>query len=423
MIKLNLEGIKAYAPMGAIQEEVVKNSDMIRDCIAGKVNDKENDGFFDLDTWASEEKLSTIQEIADEVREKADVFVVIGVGGSNRGAQALLEPLGDDKVEIIYAGDDLSCHAIKRVLKRIEGKSVYIDCIAKNFKTIEPGIAFRTLRGYLEKVYGDKANERIIVTGSHGEGQLEELAEKHGYTFLDFPWDIGGRFSVMSNVGLLPVAVAGVDIKKVIAGARACRERLSTGDITENPAALYAVARNMLYRKGFVIESFTVFEKELEYLARWFVQLYGESEGKTEHCIFPTMASFSEDLHSLGQYIQDGERMIFETFLDMRYQNEEQIPQTSVVDGFEYLDGLSYDALNEAVYKASYTAHTKDGVPVIEFVAGEPTAESLGEFLYLMLICCVVSANYIGVSPFMQDGVEAYKKNMIKYLSQMQKGQ
>lgn len=374
-------------------------------------------GWFAPARWESDPLVETIERLAQMIRQEAEVFVLVGVGGSNRGAQAVIETLGDRKVELVYAGDNLSAQALKKVQRRIHGRSTILNVIAKDFKTLEPGIAFRMLRQQLQNTYGSEAADRIVVTGSAGAGQLAELAQIADYVFLPFPADMGGRWSVLSAVGLLPIAVSGVDIRALLRGAIDAAAELQSTPIPENPAAQYAVARNALCAQGFPIENLVSFEPSLSYFGRWWSQLFAESEGKRGRGIFPIASSYSEDLHASGQYIQQGKRMIFETFLDARFAHPElAIPLSRVVDGFGYLDGERYDALNAAVYQAAYQAHVAGGVPCLQWQCGEITPELFGELFYTFMLSCCMSAELIGVDPFGQPGVEDYKKNMYRLL-------
>jgi glucose-6-phosphate isomerase len=289
--------------------------------------------------------------------------------------------------------------------------------IAKDFNTLEPGIAFRVLRSLLESINGTDSKKRIIVTGSEGQGQLAQFSQRYGYLFLPFPADMGGRFSVISAVGLLPMAVAGVDIHELIQGAIAAEKQLKSIPLESNPAVQYAVARNLLAAQGFEIENLVTFEPSLAYFARWWSQLFSESEGKNQRCLFPTTAIFSEDLHAIGQYLQEGKRMVMETFLDARFSNPEMVILPSQEqDGFEYLDHQPFDSLNSAVYKAAYQAHSQAGVPSFQFHAGEISPRMFGELFYLFMLSCCISAVIIGVNPYGQPGVEAYKQNMYRLL-------
>jgi len=413
----NLEGIASYLTVDDVRAAVLSRASTIAPVIRGEVGGPADLGWFHPGRWENSPLLDQIQALAEHIRNEADVFVLVGVGGSNRGAQSVIETLGDRKVEIVYAGDNLSTHALQSTLDRVRGRSTWVNVIAKDFNTLEPGIAFRMLRQALADVSGREIGKRIIVTGSQGNGQLVSLAQQVGYIALPFPADMGGRFSVISAVGLFPMAVAGVDIRQLIRGASAAERELTTLSLEENPACQYAVARNLLAGQGFVLEDMVTFEPALAYFARWWSQLFAESEGKNQACIFPTSSSYSEDLHALGQYIQEGRRMVMETFLEARFPHPGIIIQSSPIeDGFAYLDHMPFDNLNSAVYQAAYQAHRQAGVPCFQFHAGEIGPAMFGELFYLFMLSCCISAVLIGVNPYGQPGVEAYKQKMYRLL-------
>lgn len=415
--QLNLEGISSYLSVEDVRAGISRRMSAITPVIQGEVGTPADLGWFFPGRWESSPLLGQIQTLADHIRRDAQVFVLVGIGGSNRGAQSVIEALGDNKVEIIYGGDNLSSHALQNILNRIQGRSMYLNVIAKDFNTLEPGIAFRMLRQALETVYGDETSKRIIVTGSQGSGQLASLARQYGYTFLPFPADMGGRFSVLSAVGLLPIAVAGVDIRRLVQGASGADRELKSVPIEKNPACQYAVARNLLAERGFLIEDLIAFEPSLFYFGRWWTQLFGEGEGKNTKAIFPITNTYSEDLHALGQYIQEGRRMVMETFLDARFSHPELVIQPDPVqDGFNYLNHKPFDNLNSAVYEAALNAHRQAGVPCFQFRAGEISPELFGELFYLFMLSCCISAVLIGVNPYGQPGVEAYKQEMYRLL-------
>lgn len=414
---LDLTGTQEYLSCIELDQAIQANAGTIARVMRGELGKPADLGWFSPSRWETDALIDRIETLAEKIRSDGELFLLIGVGGSNRGAQSVIETLGDDRLEIIYTGDNLSWQALKSTLAKIRGRSTYLNIIAKDFNTLEPGVAFRFLRRQIEEAYGKAASERIIVTGSEGTGQLYDLSKEQGYTFLPFPPDMGGRFSVISAVGLLPMAVAGVDIRQLIRGAGVAERELKNTAYLENPACRYAVARNLLFEKGFVIESLVTLEPSLNYFARWWVQLFSESEGKNQRCIFPSSCLFSEDLHAIGQYIQEGKRIVMETFLDARFSNPHQlIPQSRISDGFEYLNGKPFDVLNEAVYQAAFTSHWHDGVPCFQFHCGELTPALFGELFYLFMLSCNISAALIGVNPYGQPGVEVYKRNMYRIL-------
>lgn len=370
-----------------------------------------------MDVPASAVQLAETVAKAAEIRAKADVFVLVGVGGSNQAARGAIKALDGNGPEILFAGNSLSADYLAKILKKLEGKSVYINVIAKNFATLEPGSHFRVLRRWMAEHYCAKElATRITVTGTLGS-RLEEIAKEHGYLFLQFPAEIGGRYSAFCPVGLLPMAVAGLDVQEYLAGGR----EMATA-IAQNPskstAVQYAALRSLLYRKGFLVEQLVTFEPRLAYVAKWWLQLFGESEGKDKSGIFPSAAVYSEDLHSMGQYMQDGQRILLETFLEV------ENPQASLIiaadkefgDGFDYLDGKDFAEINKTAQKATQDAHAAGGVPCLRFSLDSISAHSLGELYYCFMAACAVSAQLIGVNPFDQEGVEEYKDSMFTAL-------
>ncbi|MDF2510755.1 MAG: glucose-6-phosphate isomerase [Herbinix sp.] len=373
-------------------------------------------GWLDVDEWAGDKWLATYQELAKEVQEKADVLVVIGIGGSNQAARAVVDAIGEaSSVRIVWAGNNISADSICDVLKEIEGKSVYINVIAKNFETLEPGIGFRALRSFLKEVYGDSYAERVICTGTQ-ESHLDELCKENGFRFLPFPDNIGGRFTALSPVGLFPMAVAGMNINAIAAGAKHMRQRLHTEKASENIALKYAVVRNQLYQKGFRMEMLSYFEPRYFRFAKWWMQLFGESEGKDNKGLYPLFGNFSEDLHSIGQFLQDGSNVIFETFLDVQESGASYVLHNDDVDDrFDYLNGKDFDEINRAAFEATLTAHSKK-FPCVKLTVPTMDEESFGQLFYFFEFVCYLSAKILGVNPFDQPGVEAYKQYMFEAL-------
>lgn len=373
-------------------------------------------GWLDLDEWANDAILDNIESLAQGIREKADVFVLIGVGGSNNAARSVIEAIAKkDGIEIIYAGNTLSAKAYADLLENLRDKSVYINCIAKNFETLEPGLAFRILRKYLHDRYGEAAKERIIATGTR-HSTLHRLCQEQGYRFLDFPLNIGGRYTAFSNVGLLPMAVAGIDIRALLNGARNMRHHLWHTEPMENMAYQYACFRNMAYRKGYKIEVLSSFEPSFAYFDKWWIQLFAESEGKQARGIYPTAHIFSEELHSVGQFLQEGEPIVFETFLEVE---DIGYSKTVVNDGkqdyFDYLDGMDIASINKAAMQATIQAHTRC-LPCAKIKTAHIDAYAFGELFYFFAFSCYLSCKMMGVNPFNQPGVEAYKEYMFRIL-------
>ena len=415
---------KALTP-DAVNEFIISRKETISNVLKGRYGIPDALGWFCVADNASNALQEKISLHAEHIRRNAEVFVLAGVGGSNRAAQSVIEGLGlskSNKPQIIYMGNTLSAEKTQAALESLEGKSVYVNIIAKNFATLEPGIAFRLLRSWMQKKYGSTYTDRITVTGSFGGGQLAEIADSSNFSFFEFPSAVGGRFSAFTAVGLLPMAVMGADIGAFIKGAETCEKRLKA-DPTGGMAARYAVIRHLLQKKGFIVESLAYFEPCLEMLGRWWLQLHGETEGKKPEAVLPTLSCFSEDLHAIGQYYQEGGRFIFETFLNFFKQSGKTIPASSFDDGFSILDGKSFDCLNPAVSKAAAKAHYDDGIPVIRFDADRVDEESLGDFMYSQMVSAYFSAAFLGVEPFDQNGVELYKRNLRHELETIDRGE
>lgn len=372
-----------------------------------------------LEPMARTEAYYAMMGKAAEIREKADAFVLVGVGGSNQAARAVIKALQKDGApEIIYAGNTLSAPALQKVLRKLDSKKeIYINVIAKNFETLEPGSHFRVLRDYLNRRYTKAgAAERIVLTGTFGS-RLMEIARENGYTFLEFPVPVGGRYSVLTPVGLFPMAVAGIDIPALLSGAQRMKELLLADP--QNAAVQYAALRQCLYKeKGYDIEVLASFEPQMDYFAKWWVQLFGESEGKEEQGIFPTSVSYSEDLHSLGQYMQAGRRNLMETFLSVEEPDGSVPvpPDPGFCDCFDYLDGMDFLEINHAAEAATLRAHYEGGVPCFRLILPVLNEFTLGELFYFFMIACALSGKTAGINPFDQEGVEAYKRSMFRML-------
>ncbi|MDQ7092824.1 glucose-6-phosphate isomerase [Desulfosporosinus sp. PR] len=374
-------------------------------------------GWLDVAEWASDDALKKIEDRAREVRQDADVFVLIGVGGSNQAARAVISALPRENApEILYAGNNLSADYLNKLLQALAGKSVYINAIAKNFETLEPGLSFRVLRQYLEQRYGGGAAARIAVTGTKGSS-LQQLALDHGYTFFTFPENIGGRYSALCDVGLFPMAVAGIDIGKLVRGAQEMRARLLKEPAEENIAFRYAAYRNLLQLKDYRLEMLSFFEPRFYYFSKWWIQLFAESEGKDGKGVYPVAGNFSEDLHSIGQFVQEGRKMIFETFLDLSGQDSSLIiAGDDKHDYFDYLDGKDLWEINKLAFQATFDAHRKGGIPCLKLTLPELDEYYFGQLFYLFMVACYLSGKMLEVNPFDQGGVERYKENMFKSL-------
>ena len=412
---LDLTKIKGYFEETALNVQREKAAGLCRELLT-KVDTDQVLGWRNLELSAVQ--LELIKRKAEEIRQDADVFVIVGVGGSNQAARAMIEALKDGEgPEIVYLGNTLSPCYISQTLKHMEGKSVYIDVIAKNFETLEPGSHFRILRQWMKDRYTkEEMAKRIIVTGTVGS-RLEEIASENGYLFLQFPVPVGGRYSAFTPVGLFPMAVAGLDVDAFLAGVQQalddCLEHPA-----DNPATGYAAARNLLYGKGYDIEMLVSFEPQLAFLTKWWVQLFGESEGKDKKGIFPAAAIYSEDLHSIGQYMQDGRRNLLETFISVENPKASALilPDPVFGDRFDYLDGMDFDQVNKAAEAATWNAHADGGVPCIGLRVDEISEETFGELFYYFMIACAVSGMLMGVNPFDQEGVEEYKRSMFAAL-------
>ncbi len=382
----------------------------------GEEEYKDSQGWLDTKEWAGEERIRRLEMLAADIRQNADVFVLIGVGGSNNAARSVIKALQlPGTPEIVYAGNTLSAHALNRTLEKLEGKSIYINCIAKNFETLEPGAAFRVLRKYLHERYGSKAAERIIATGTAGSS-LEKLCEDNGYMFLEFPDNIGGRYTAISNVGLLPMAVAGIDIRELVRGANDMQKELHEEDAPGNIAYQYASLRNFFYNRGYRIEMLACFEPRFKYFFKWWIQLFAESEGKESKGIFPVAGEYSEELHSVGQFLQDGPPIIFETFLDIKERQDSFLMESDgKKDYFDYLDGKDFWYINKEAYKATVTAHSRK-MPCFTLEIDRLDAYHFGQLFYFFQFACYLSCKLMGVNAFDQPGVEAYKGWMFKAL-------
>lgn len=420
-INLNDSKISNQINEKEINNLIDENKRLISDISTkGLKKDREKSylGWMDLDKTANDKLIQKINKKAKEIRNKAEVFLLIGVGGSNQAARAAIKAFSkSENLEILYTGNNVSSKYINKILDRIKNKSIYVNIIAKNFATLEPGICFRAVRNFMEKKYGEKeASKRITATGSPNESTLKKLADSKNYMFLPFPLNVGGRFSVFSAVGLLPMAVGGVSIEKMLEGASEIKSHLQKKPL-KNDAVKYAVVRNLLLNKGKDLEILSYFEPQLKYFSKWWIQLFAESEGKDGKGIFPTACSFTEDLHSLGQYIQSGQRILFETFLNIEKINKNYVvPSDSADDHFDYLEGKDFEEINKAAFRATLEAHVEGGVPSLIINVPELTPYYMGQLFYFFEMAVYISGKILGINPFNQPGVESYKKNMFSAL-------
>jgi glucose-6-phosphate isomerase len=381
-------------------------------------------GWTDLPVHYDQEEFHRIALAAKRIRRQAKVLIVIGIGGSYLGAKAALEMLTPyfetkKKLEIIFAGHQMSSTYLTELVEYVKTKDFAVNVISKSGTTTEPAIAFRVFKNLLETKYGTEgATERIYVTTDKKKGALHNLAVAKGYEMFVVPDDIGGRYSVLTAVGLLPIASAGIAIKDVMKGAKDARRAYRANDLSKNDAYLYAAMRNLLYRSNKAIEMLVNYEPHFTFFAEWWKQLFGESEGKEHQGIFPASASFSTDLHSLGQYIQDGRRILFETVLNVETSAQEQLIGKEPVnlDGLNYLAGKTLDFVNKKAFEGTLIAHEEGLVPNIVITVPEISAYSFGYLVFFFELACGVSGYTLGVNPFDQPGVEAYKKNMFALL-------
>ncbi len=385
-------------------------------------------GWIDLPVNYDKEEFSRIKAAADKIKKNSDILVVIGIGGSYLGARAAIEfckshrynNMKKDTPDIYYAGNNISTSALLDLLSICEGHDVSINVISKSGTTTEPAVTFRVFRNLLEEKYGKEgARERIFVTTDRARGTLKQFSDASGYETFVVPDDIGGRYSVLTAVGLLPIACAGIDIDAMMGGAAEARDYLlALDDVKKNPALLYAAVRNILYRNGKSTEILVGYEPYMVMMNEWWKQLFGESEGKDNKGLFPASVIFSTDLHSLGQYIQEGHRNIFETVLAVKNIGKEfLIPNDEHnVDGLNFLSEKPLSFVNEMAMQGTLCAHTDGGVPNLLLTLTDRSAASCGYLFYFFELACAVSGYTLGVNPFNQPGVESYKKNMFALL-------
>ena len=393
--------------------------------IEGKGPGGEFLGWLNLPTFEPTDEMLRIRAAAKRIREHSDVFVVVGIGGSYLGPRAAIELVkgsnhnlrGKDP-QVFFAGNNLSTRAWQELCALLEGKDFSINIISKSGTTTEPAIATRALKWMLERRYGaDEARKRIFVTTDPDKGALRQMAAEEGYETFVIPPDVGGRYSVLTAVGLLPMAVAGMDITEIMFGAASAKRDMDVLSF-ENPVWLYAAARNLLYRKGKAMEFLCNWEPAARFFGGWWQQLFGESEGKDGKGLFPVTAEFTADLHSLGQMIQQGERNIFETVIRFEPPRKKTMIEMDWkdLDGLNYLEGKSLDYVEEQAFQGTLQAHVDGGVPVILVQADEICDRTLGELFWFFELSCGVSAYVLGVNPFNQPGVEFYKRNMFQLL-------
>ncbi len=415
---------------GITEDDILEHSEVV-EAINKELEEKSSDekefvGWLHLPTKHDKREFNRIKKAANKIREDSDILLVIGIGGSYLGARAVIEALhssiyGEDKskTHVIFVGNNLSGNYINDVIELLEDKDFSINVISKSGTTTEPAIAFRIFREIIENKYGIKeARKRIYVTTDKKKGALKTLADAEGYEKFVIPDNVGGRYSVLTAVGLLPIAASGIDIDMLMNGAQTAEDKYSDTSLKYNECYKYAVARNLLYESDKSIEMLVTYEPKMHYMIEWWKQLFGESEGKDGKGLFPAGAEFTTDLHSLGQYIQEGRRIMFETVLNIE-NIEKDITinfDEDNLDNLNYLQGKKLSYVNQKAMEGTIQAHTEGGVPNIVMDIDYLNEESLGELIYFFEKACAMSAELLEVNPFNQPGVEKYKTNMFKLL-------
>ena len=427
-LKLNLENT------GLSEKNILKYSKKVEE-IHNNLHEKKDDeseflGWLELPTKYNKREFKKIKEAAKKIQSDSDVLLVIGIGGSYLGARAVIEALTSTfynllskeqrkTPQILYAGNNLNPNYLNDLIDLIGNRDLSVNVISKSGTTTEPAIAFRIFRELLENKYGlEEAKKRIYITTDREKGALKQIAEEEGYTTFVIPNNIGGRYSVLTAVGLLPIATAGINIDKLLDGARIAQEKYLDKSLKYNDCYKYAVVRNILYKNEKNIEILVSYEPKLHYITEWWKQLFGESEGKDLKGIYPTGAEFTTDLHSLGQYIQEGRRNLFETVINIKEadsnvfinQDEENL------DELNYLTGKGLDEINRKAMEGTIEAHIEGEVPNIILTMDNLNEYTLGHLIYFFELACAMSGKLLGVNPFNQPGVEKYKKNMFSLL-------
>ena len=427
-LKLNLENAGISKKNIMEYKEQVEN---IHKELHSRANDeKDFVGWIELPTNYDKEEFERIKKAAKKIKKESDILLVIGIGGSYLGARAVIEALTSSFnnmqaeeqkkfPEILYAGNNLSPNYLNELIEYIGDKDFSVNVISKSGTTTEPAIAFRIFREILENKYGiDEARSRIYVTTDKKRGALKTLADNEGYEKFVIPDNVGGRYSVLTAVGLLPIATAGIDIDKLIQGARNAQDRYDDSSLKYNQCYQYAVTRNILYKLYKNTEILVNYEPKMHYFTEWWKQLFGESEGKDQMGIFPAGVEFTTDLHSMGQYIQEGRRNLFETVITIKNSKTDIIIKNDEdnLDGLNYLTGKTLDYVNKKAMEGTIKAHVSGDVPNILIEIEKLDEENIGELIYFFEKACAVSGMILGVNPFNQPGVEKYKTNMFKLL-------
>ncbi len=416
--------------VGINDKDILENSDVVEE-INKELEDKSKDeseflGWLHLPTNYDKKEFTRIKKAANKINKDSDILLVIGIGGSYLGARAVIEALHSSiyledkaKTKVLYVGNNLSANYIHDIIEVLEEKNFSVNVISKSGTTTEPAIAFRIFREILENKYGLKeARERIYVTTDKKKGALKTLADSEGYETFIIPDDVGGRFSVLTAVGLLPIAASGLDIDKLMKGAQVAEDKYSDSSLKYNECYRYAVLRNMLYESDKSLEMLVAYEPKMHYFIEWWKQLFGESEGKDGKGLFPVGAEFTTDLHSLGQYIQEGRRLMFETVINIEESKSDIVINLDEdnLDNLNYLQGKTLSYVNKKAMEGTIAAHTEGGVPNIIINLKKLDEESMGELIYFFEKAVAMSAELLEVNPFNQPGVEKYKTNMFKLL-------
>ena len=427
-INLNTNYVKNFISDKEIASIIPEVQNAFRTLVNGTGAGNDFRGWMDLPVNYDKDEFARIKHAAKKIQSLCDVLIVIGIGGSYLGSRAGIQFVKSQSYnqlskkntpDIYFAGNTISPSALSDLLHICEGKDICVNVISKSGTTTEPAIAFRVFKGILEKKYGvDGAKNRIFSTTDRSRGSLKKLSDEMGYETFVIPDDVGGRYSVLTAVGLLPLAVSGINIDALMAGAAEAMAACHNADYDHNDAMKYAAIRNLLYRKGMATEILVTYEPSLQLFCEWWKQLYGESEGKDNKGLYPSSVIFSTDLHSLGQYIQQGVRNIFETVIDVQNAKDSVlIPYDNKnLDGLNYIAGKDLNEVNRTAMKATLMAHTDGGVPNLLLEIPDRTAYTFGCLVYFFEFACGVSGYTLGINPFDQPGVEAYKKNMFALL-------
>ena len=427
MIKVDLTGAKSFLEADELkQDEQVKAA--AEALYSGNGVGSKFTGWIDLPETYDRREFKQIKSVAEEIKSESDVLLVVGIGGSYLGARAAIELLRSPNYnlmvkptpDIYFVGNNLSAEHLSEIMHLLRDKNFSLNVISKSGETTEPAIAFRIFKSMLERRYGDiGARNRIYVTTDPKRSALKQMAEREGFrAVFGIPESVGGRYSVLTAAGLLPMAVAGIDIDRVMAGAYDAMKTYGEEKSMKNPVWKYAVARQALYRKGKTIEVLACYEPAFRFMAEWWKQLYGESEGKGGGGIFPASVELTADLHSMGQYLQDGARTLMETVVSFEhFRRDVEVPYMAEdLDGLNYLAGKGLEHINAVAKKATTEAHIAGGVPVMELSLPDMSETAFGWLVYFFQLACGISGYIQGVNPFDQPGVEAYKKNMFRLL-------